>query len=297
MRSVYKHPGGRDAVRRWCSDALERADLPHIRAAVDTGAGRVELTSAGTGPLRVVVLPGTGFNAAVLLPWLEALSTRWATTVVDLPGQPGLSDPHRPRGDRTTWYGRVVDEVLEAIGADGVVLVGDSLGAAVALAAGSSRIAARVLVSPAGIVRLRVDPQLALTSAGWLLRPSTATTRRMLRAFVAPGADPPDTEVEWMTLVARCCRTTLAPPPLPAALLAQRADQPCVVAVAVGEHDRFLPPHRLAPAVRRTMNVELRVLRGAGHLITSADLHAVVSLVADAVGLTGQHRSTDRYDA
>jgi pimeloyl-ACP methyl ester carboxylesterase len=295
MPSVYKHPGGRDAVRRWCSDALARADLPHTRAAVDTGEGRVELTSAGIGRLRVVVLPGTGFNAAVLLPWLQALSTRWATTVVDLPGQPGLSDPHRPRCDRTTWYGRVVDEVLEAIGADEVVLVGDSLGAAVALAAGSSRIAARVLVSPAGFVRLRVDPQLALASAMWLLCPSTATTRRMLRAFVAPGADAPDTDVEWMTLVARCCRTTLAPPPLPAALLAQRAEQPCVV--GVGEYDRFLPPHRLAPAVRRTMNLELRVLAGVGHLIASADLHAVVSLVADAVGLTGQHGSTYRYHA
>ncbi|WP_066374692.1 alpha/beta fold hydrolase [Herbidospora mongoliensis] len=71
-------------------------------------------------------MTGTGFNAAVTLPWLRALSARWATTVVDLPGQPGLSDPRRPRRDRLSWYGRVLDEVLAAMNADGVVLVGIS---------------------------------------------------------------------------------------------------------------------------------------------------------------------------
>jgi pimeloyl-ACP methyl ester carboxylesterase len=86
------------------------------------------------------VVPGTGSNAAGALPWLRALSARWATTVVDLPGQPGLSDPHRPRRDRLTWYGRVLDEVLAVADLDRVVLAGNSLGAAVALAAGSPRI-------------------------------------------------------------------------------------------------------------------------------------------------------------
>ncbi len=175
------------------------------------------------------MVPGTGYNAAAALPWLGALSARWATTVVDLPGQPGLSDPRRPRRGRLAWYGRVLDEVLAAADLDEVVLVGNSLGAAVALAADSPRIAARALVSPAGFIRLTVDPALALASARWLLRPTTESTRRMLRLFVAPGEDPPETDVEWMTLMAASCRTTLAPPPLPAALLARRADRPCVV--------------------------------------------------------------------
>ncbi|MGB7508632.1 MAG: alpha/beta hydrolase [Mycobacterium sp.] len=248
---------------------------------MDSSVGRVELTSAGAGRPRVVMVPGTGFNAAVALPWLQALSVRWATTVVDLPGQPGLSDPRRPRRGRLAWYGRVLDEVLAAIDADGVVLLGNSLGAAVALAANSPRIAARALVSPAGFIRLRMDPELALASALWLLRPTAESTRRMLRSFVAPGDDPPEAEVEWMTLAARCCRTTLAPPPLPAELLARRAERPC--AVGVGEHDRFLPPSRLVPAVRRIMDVDVRVLSGMGHLTTPADLDQVVSLVAAVI--------------
>jgi pimeloyl-ACP methyl ester carboxylesterase len=79
--------------------------------------------------------------------------------------------------------------------------------------------------------------------------------------------------------VAADCRTTLAPPPFFAQLLARRAEQPCVV--GVGEFDRFLPPRRLAPAVHRTMGLDVRVFPGVGHLTTDADLDQVVSLVAE----------------
>lgn len=280
MPSVYKNPRGQHAVRQWCSETLAHADFPLTSTTLDTSAGRVHLTSAGTGRARIVLVPGTGYNAAMALPWLRALSARWPTTVVDLPGQPGLSDPHRPRRARLAWYGRALDEILAAMDADGVVLVGNSLGGAVALAAGSPRIAARALVAPAGFMRLSVEPAVALASAVWLLRPTPRHTRRLLRFFVPPGAEPPETEVEWMTLMATHCRTTLAPPPLSAELLGRRAERPCVV--GVGEYDRFLPPRRLGPAVRRTMNSDLRVFPDAGHLTIPSRLEDVVSLVAEA---------------
>ncbi|SDY90404.1 Pimeloyl-ACP methyl ester carboxylesterase [Asanoa ishikariensis] len=268
-------------MRRWCSEVLARADFPLTKAIVDTSAGLVHLTSAGSGRPQVVMVPGTGSNAAVALPWLRVLSARWATIVVDLPGQPGLSDAHRPRRARLAWYGRVLDEILDATCDDRVVMVGNSLGAAVALSADSSRIAARALISPAGFIRLRVDPQMALASAAWLSRPTAEHSRRMLRLFVGPGTEPPETEVEWMTLMATSCRPTLAPPPLPAGLLSRRAERPCVV--GVGEHDRFLPPQRLAPAVRAAMNLDVRVFAGAGHLTTPAHLDEVMALVSDAI--------------
>ncbi|WP_306363975.1 alpha/beta fold hydrolase [Nocardia sp. CC227C] len=282
MPAVYKSQRDRTAIAQWCSKVLAGADFPLSTTTIDSSTGRIHLTSAGVGPPRIVVLPGTGFNAATTLPWLRALSSRWPTTVVDLPGQPGLSDPNRPRRARLPWYGRVVDEVLSSTEMDSVVLVGNSLGAAVALAAGSPRIAGRVLVSPAGFIRLRVDPRVALASALWLLRPSAAHTRDILRWLVAPGAEPPETEVEWMTLLATGCRTTLAPPPLPADLLARRAESPC--AVGVGMHDRFLPPRQLAAAVRSTMGAELRIFSGMGHLTTPAHVTEVVDLVAEVAG-------------
>jgi hypothetical protein len=52
---------------------LARADFPLTNATLDTSVGRVELTSAGTGQPRLVMVPGTGFNAEVALPWPRAL--------------------------------------------------------------------------------------------------------------------------------------------------------------------------------------------------------------------------------
>jgi pimeloyl-ACP methyl ester carboxylesterase len=276
VSSLYKTAADEAAVRQWCANALARATFPLTTSVVDTSAGPVSLVSAGSGPARVVLVPGTGFNAAVCLPWLHALSGHWSTTVVDLPGQPGLSAARRPGPG---GYGPVLDEVLTVAGLDQVVVAGNSLGAAVALAAGSPRIAARVLISPAGIMRLSVDPSLALASTLWLLRPTSASTRRLLRLFVAPGEEPPETDVHWMTLMAASCRTTLAPPPLPPEVLARAAATPCVV--AVGAHDRFLPPRRLGPALHRTMNLGLRVFPGMGHLTTPPHLDRIVSLVAE----------------
>jgi hypothetical protein len=45
-----------------------------------------------------------------------------------------------------------------------------------------------------------------------------------------------------------------------------------------GEHDRFLPPHRLAPALRRTMNLDVQVFPCIGHLTTPDHLDEVVFL-------------------
>ncbi|WP_433522624.1 alpha/beta fold hydrolase [Nocardia pseudovaccinii] len=285
MQTAYKSARGQRAVQRWCAQAISRANFPLTTTAIDTSVGRIQLTSAGTGTPRIVVVPGTGFNAAVALPWLQAFSAHWPSVIVDLPGQPGLSDPRRPRRARLPWYGQVLDEILTVAQLDDVVLVGNSLGAAVALAADSARITARALISPAGYIRLTVNPKVAVASAIWMLHPSTEHTRDMLRWFVAPGEEPPETEVEWMTLMATSCRTTLAPPPLPADVLADRADSPCVV--AVGEHDRFLPPRRLAPAVQRTMNVDPHIIAGMGHLTTPAHLDEVVTLVAEVAPRPG----------
>ena len=165
MPTVYKNPRGQRAVRQWCSQALARADFPLTSTTLDTSVGRVELTSAGTGRPQVVMVPGTGFNAAVALPWLRALSARGRPRWLIYRVSPDSAIRVGPRRARLAWYGRVLDEILAAMDADEVVLVGNSLGAAVALAADSPRIAARALISPAGFIRLRVDPKLALASS------------------------------------------------------------------------------------------------------------------------------------
>lgn len=80
-----------------------------------------------------------------------------------------------------------------------------------------------------------------------------------------------------MALMGSCCRTPLAHSPRSTELLARRAERPRVV--GVGEHDRFQPPRRLAPAVSRTTNLDVRVFFDVGGPRARLN-EAAVSLVA-----------------
>ncbi|MEV4837856.1 hypothetical protein AB0K05_25265 [Nonomuraea sp. NPDC049486] len=69
---------------------------------------------------------------------------------------------------------------------------------------------------------------------------------------------------EWMTLVARHSRTSLAPSLLPAPLVRRWRDTPVVV--ATGEEDCFYPPARLREPALALLGTEAVAMPGGGHL-------------------------------
>lgn len=259
--------------------------MPHRRREIQTQAGVTSVLVVGPEPTAasptVVLVPGTNTNAAVYRHLVQALAVRWPTVVLDVPGQPGLSADVRPRRGRPSWYGRWLTEALEQVVPGPAVVVGHSLGGAVVLASDSPRIACRVLLSSAGLVRLLVPPVVVAATVPWLVRPTAPRAGRVLRHMVAPGGSVPDELAEWMTLVARCCHSSLAPPPLPPQLLAGRRLVPCLV--ATGRHDVFLPPHRVAPAAQRHLGATVHILEGSGHLLLDESPDEIVELVARAL--------------
>ena len=90
-----------------------------------------------------------------------------------------------------------------------------------------------------------------------------------------------------MTLVARSCRTSLAPGPLRTSAFAAARDVTNIV--ATGEHDVFLPPARLLAPTALQLHTRLRVLPGTGHLATDENPRAIGALVAEvAHGAAGR---------
>ncbi|WP_335992280.1 alpha/beta fold hydrolase [Glycomyces sp. MUSA5-2] len=292
MRSLYKSDPGRRIIERWCRTRIDEWPVRHRRGLITVDRSQAHLTFIGEGTPKVVFVPGTNFNIATCLGVAEVLGDRWSTLVVDMPGQPGLSSGERPRRPlaarpyKQPWYAAVLAQVLKYTGVKDAVVVGNSLGAAIALACESDRIAARVLYSPGGIVPLKTDALLMRRSAAWLMRPSPERTRSLLDLFVAPGHAPEAATVAWMELVARYCRTTLAPAPLAPQQLHRWKGAPVVA--AVGEHDRFLPPDRLGPAVEAALGRELHVLHGVGHLAVEERPDDVVPLVEEAIALAAR---------
>jgi len=285
VSSIYRGPTCRQQVREWCDERLGEWGVPHRRREIQTAAGVTSVLTVGPEAEAlspaVVLVPGTNTNGAVYRHVAQALAARWPTVVLDVPGQPGLSAEVRPRRGRSAWYGQWLTEALEQTVPGQAVVVGHSLGGAIVLASASPRIAGRVLLSSAGLVRLLVPPAVVAATVPWLTRPTVPRAARVLRRMVAPGARVPDELAQWMALVARCCRSSLAPPPLPAALLAERRSVPCLV--ATGRHDVFLPPRRVGPAAQRHLGTQLHVLDGSGHLLLDEAPDEIVTLVERAL--------------
>ncbi len=280
MRRLYRSSASQDDVQAWCASRLDSWPVPHTVIDVPTILGQTHVVAAGEGDRVCVFVPGTNFNTATSLAVLSALAERVRVYAADLPGQPGLSASDRP-SDEQLGYSQWVTDLLRwvrehEVGGE-ILVVGHSRGAAVALSAPPDLVDGVVALSPGGIIRVRLSPAILAASTPWLLSPGDGASRRLLALMSGPEHLPSEDLVAWMTLVARSCRTTGAPGPLPDATL--EAWSGSNVTVVSGEDDRFLPLGRLAAASRQRLGVLPGLVPGAGHLLVDEE----PKLVADVV--------------
>jgi pimeloyl-ACP methyl ester carboxylesterase len=279
VSSLYRSDAGERRVRAWCLDRLATWPVPHATTTLTTSLGDTHLLSAGEGETVCVYLPGTNFNAATSLGLLGQLAERCRVVAADLPGQPGLSSSVRPRPETegyAAWLGEVVSWVRAQHPTERLVVAGHSRGAAVALS-GPADVDSLVLVSPAGLVDVRVSLPVLRTAVPWVLRPTERRSRALVELMSGPAARPDPALAEWLTLVARDSRTTGAPGALPGDVVSRWTGRP--VRVLVGEHDCFFPPDRVGPAATQRLGSPVEVLPGLGHLAVEENPELVAGLV------------------
>jgi len=281
VSSLYRSDAGERRVKEWCRDRLAAWPVPYRTETLTTSLGETHLLYAGEGDTVCVYLPGTNFNSATSLGLLGHLADRCRVVAVDLPGQPGLSSSTRPRPETegyAAWFGEVLARVREEPVGGRLVVAGHSRGAAVALS-GPTDVDSLVLLSPAGLVDVRVSLPVLRTAVPWVLRPSPARSTALLRLMSGPAARPDPALTEWLTLVARDSRTTGAPGALPDEVVSRWTGRP--VRVLVGEHDCFFPPARVGRAATERLGSPVEVLPGLGHLAVEEDPELVAGLVLE----------------
>lgn len=217
---------------------------------------------------RCLLLHGAGEEAGVFAPQLRDVPGTWA---VDLPGHgrsPGAGC------ETVEEYAALVLSLLQGYAQAPPTLGGHSMGGAIALQTAlmaPERLRGLALIATGA--RLRVHPDLlsALEDSGEMPDP-------YLRAMVAPGAD------------AGLAKNLLAPAPGVRRkdflacnafdVLSRLAEIDLPALVLVGEYDAYTP-EKYARALAQALSGELKVIAGAGHMLTLEAPQAVCGALAE----------------
>lgn len=186
-------------MRRWAivglllTASLGAVDRPrpanpvHRAEFLTVGTLRLRSVQAGTGDTTLVLLHGYGEH---LLTWravIEPLAAQYTVLALDLPGFGASDKPDRPY--TLPWLASVVTEVIESRATGPVVLVGHSMGGAIAAQVALERpdlVDALVLIAPAGL-RIGLGP---ITADRTPAVASVIGVWEGVRAFVTPLHDP-----------------------------------------------------------------------------------------------------------
>jgi pimeloyl-ACP methyl ester carboxylesterase len=154
--NVYKSEEGRAAVEGYYRAALESFDALPLRGDIlPTAMGATHVLRCGdpTKP-PLILIHGSASNSASWLGILPAFAASFSVFCVDIPGEPGLSEPRRMDlgcGAPAEWLG----QVLDGLGLRRAAFLGMSLGSFYALSFASAhpeRAAALSLITTPGVV-------------------------------------------------------------------------------------------------------------------------------------------------
>jgi pimeloyl-ACP methyl ester carboxylesterase len=122
---------------------------------VDTGEGRVVVQVSGDGS-PIVLLHGVGHDHHDFDAVLPALASRHRCFAIDWPGRGESEMFAQPSAASVGAMGRALDDVVEALGIEDAILIGNSVGGAASVhlaARRPERVRGLVLVDPGGFTR------------------------------------------------------------------------------------------------------------------------------------------------
>jgi pimeloyl-ACP methyl ester carboxylesterase len=270
MNSHYRSETGRDLVQARYRELLQRWPGGTCQLRVATRQGETFVVSCGPADAPpVVMLQGSGANAAMWLPDIAAYAHRLRVYAVDVIGEPGASAPSRPPLGSAA-YAEWLDDVLHGLNLERAALVGVSLGGALALdyaVRRPQRVDRLVLLAPSGIGRQR--PSFLVKAVLLQLLGDRGRRRLLLSALgVRQGQAGPDDQAlgEFALLVFKHFRPRLDRVPLADDTALTGLGPPTLV--IAGAQDAMLDSNDTARRLSQCgPNVEMRLLPDTGHYL------------------------------
>lgn len=265
MTAIYKSAAGEARVRAAYAAALAQWPVAHETRRLATGQGETFVVVSGpVGAPALVLLHGSGTNAAMWMGDVTAWSAHFRVHAVDIIGEPGFSAPSRPPLGSEA-YAAWLDEVLDGLGVKSAAFVGASLGGWFALDYATrrpARVGKLVLVCPGGIGRQKtgfIFKLIALSALGaWGRKKAFALVAGIGGEAAAAGQGLADIFRHFKP------RTDV----LPVFSDAQLAGLPMPVMLVVGGRDVMLDSDASRRRVQAALPAaEIRYLPEVGHVI------------------------------
>jgi pimeloyl-ACP methyl ester carboxylesterase len=262
--SVFKSIEGRDKIRTYYNSILSRFSFEQLY--IDTAYGKTFILSAGNKENPpVVLLHGSCSNSAFWFSELMALAAHFCVYAVDIIGEAGNSAEHRP--DLTSdAYAVWLREVMDQLGLQKTILIGNSLGGWLALkltAAFPERVAKLILIASSGII----PPRTAfIEKAVQALAQNNTLT---VDASISAGnAMPPEVEAFINLILDNYIPITEA---LPVFTDAQLGKLNMPVLFIAGDKDIVIDAEKSAERLKILLpNTQVQLLKDGGHVVFNA---------------------------
>jgi pimeloyl-ACP methyl ester carboxylesterase len=191
LQSKYKNENSRKWLETWLKDVLRANNLDYERIEIETFLGKTSVLAKNHGREDlepVIFLPG-GRTCGIF--WdinknLAPLYEEFRIYLVDVNGQPGLSDGNAPALD-SDGYGLWLKELVAGLGLPHANFVGASFGGSLIMKLGevdNALIKRAVMCNPAGFVNISLDPRNLYYLLMPMIFPSKNTVMNFLDKIV-----------------------------------------------------------------------------------------------------------------
>lgn len=282
-KAVYKSEAGRGEVEDFYRKLLHKhAHAISEQSVIDTPHGRTHVLRSGNrSDPPLVMIHGSASNSAAWLGALQEFSDRFCVYCVDIPGEPGLSEPVRHRL-ASEAPARWLSSSLDALNIEKASFVGQSLGGWYALSLAihhPERVTKLSLLTTSGIVPARRSFLIKVIVLMMLGRLGRRLLSKVLfyKEAVAPEV------LEFQTLVSRHFFPLMEEIPLFDD--AQLGRISAALQYFGGDHDALIDSEKTGERLKRIVpDCQVNILKETGHVIVGQFSAIKEFLVCDGGG-------------
>jgi len=262
-KSIYKSTDGKAEIMALYNKVLAQWPVLNTHITLPTRYGNTFIIASGDASARpLILLHGSASNSATWMGEIIEYSKYFRVYAVDIPGEPGKSDPHRFSWDGPA-FNEWLDDVIGGLNLQTVTLGGMSLGAWATIKYAlykPNQVDKAILIVPSGVYHPRLSFVIRMIIFSFL----GEWGRNQIKQFIFKGTEVSEELDQFLTLIGRHFNYRTGAPPLFSDEELQGLAIP--VLFLAGEKDVVLNTPKTAERLRKLVSdLTIKIFKEDGH--------------------------------